>query len=100
MPLAQSFVQPERIVESAAVFAQFDYKASEKLNYTFGARYTYDSKEDVGGQNFVTSGYRLPNIGLYDPAFIPPNGTPSFDYEAWTRLGIQTSVTISTSLMC
>ena len=90
IPLAQSFVQPERIVESAAVFAQFDYKVSEKLNYTFGARYTYDSKEDIGGRNYVTSGYRQPNIGLYDPAFIE-TGSPSFNYEAWTRFGIQTS---------
>lgn len=91
LPLAQSFVQPERIVESAAVFAQFDYKYSEKLNYTFGARYTYDAKEDVGGRNYVTSGYRQPNIGLYDPAFVPGVSGPSFDYEAWTRFGIQTS---------
>jgi iron complex outermembrane recepter protein len=81
LPLAQSFVQPERIVESAAVFAQFDYKASEKLNYTFGARYTYDAKEDVGGRNYVTSGYRQPNGGLYDP-------DDSFWMESWTRLGL------------
>ena len=80
LPLAQSFVQPERIVESAAVFTQFDYKYSEKLNYTIGARYTYDSKEDIGGRNYVTSGYRQPNGGLYDP-------DASFWLESWTRLG-------------
>ena len=80
LPLAQSFVQPERIVESAAVFAQFDYKVSEKLNTTFGARYTYDAKEDVGGRNYITSGYRQPNGGLYDP-------DASFWLESWTRLG-------------
>ena len=91
LPLAQSFVQPERIVESAAVFAQFDYKVNEKLNTTFGARYTYDAKEDIGGRNYITAGYRQPNIGLYDPAFVPGVSGPSFDYEAWTKFGIQTS---------
>ena len=88
VPLAQSFVQPERIVESAALFAQFDYKASEKLNYTFGARYTYDAKEDVGGRNYITSGYRQPNGGLYDP-------DASFWLESWTRLGINPTASLN-----
>ena len=62
------------------MFAQFDYKVSEKLNTTFGARYTYDAKEDIGGRNYITSGYRQPNGGLYDP-------DASFWLESWTRLG-------------
>ncbi|MDB9949603.1 TonB-dependent receptor [Porticoccaceae bacterium] len=81
IPLAQSFVQPERLVESLAGFVQFDYKVNEKLNVTAGYRYTHDTKEDVGGRNYITAGYRQPNIGLYDPA-------DSFWFEGWTRLGI------------
>ena len=81
LPLAQSFVQPERLVESLAGFVQFDYKVNEKLNVTAGYRYTHDTKEDVGGRNYITAGYRQPNIGLYDPA-------ASFWFEGWTRLGI------------
>ena len=81
LPLAQSFVQPERLVESLAGFVQFDYKVNEKLNVTAGYRYTHDTKEDVGGRNYITAGYRQPNIDLYDPA-------ASFWMESWTRLGI------------
>jgi len=81
LPLAQSFVQPERLVESLAGFVQFDYKVNEKLNVTAGYRYTHDTKEDIGGRNYITAGYRQPNIGLYDPA-------ASFWMESWTRLGI------------
>ena len=66
LPLAQSFVQPERLVESLAGFVQFDYKVNENLNVTAGYRYTHDTKEEVGGRNYVTAGYRQPNIGLYD----------------------------------
>ncbi len=81
LPLAQSFVQPERLVESLAGFVQFDYKVNENLNVTAGYRYTHDTKEDIGGRNYITAGYRQPNIGLYDPA-------ASFWMESWTRLGI------------
>jgi len=87
LPLAQSFVQPERLVESLAGFVQFDYKVNEKLNVTAGYRYTHDTKEDIGGRNYVTSGYRQPNIGLYDPA-------ASFWMESWTRLGILPTASI------
>ena len=82
IPLAQSFVQPERLVESLAGFVQFDYKVNEKLNVTAGYRYTHDTKEDIGGRNYITAGYRQPNIGLYDPA-------ASFWMESWTRVGLE-----------
>jgi len=81
LPLAQSFVQPERIVESKAAFVQFDLAVNEKLNLTAGYRYTKDEKEDIGGRNYITSGYRQPNIGLYETE-------GAFWYEQWTRLGI------------
>ena len=83
IPLAQSFVQPERIVESRAAFVQFDIAVNEKLNLTAGYRYTKDEKEDIGGRNYVTSGWRQPNGGKYttDAAF---NGF----YDSWPKLGI------------
>ena len=90
LPLAQSFVQPERLIESLAGFVQFDYRVNEKLNVTAGYRYTRDTKEDVGGRNYITAGYRQPNIGLYDPA-------ESFGMESWTRLGLEPTATIGGS---
>lgn len=87
LPLAQSFVQPKRMVDSTAAFVQFDYAYSEALNFTAGFRYTKDSKEDVGGQNFVTTGYRYPNSGLYDPS-------ASFWLESWTRIGLEPTASI------
>jgi iron complex outermembrane receptor protein len=91
IPLAQSFVQPERLVESLAGFVQFDYKVNEKLNVTAGYRYTHDTKEDIGGRNYITAGYRQPNVGLYDPA----NPADQFWLEAWTRLGITPTASLN-----
>ena len=84
IPLAQSFVQPERTIESKAAFVQFDYAVNEKLNLTAGYRYTKDEKEDIGGRNYVTAGWRQPNGGKYttDTAF------DAF-YDSWPKLGIE-----------
>ncbi len=84
-PLAQSFVQPERTVESTAAFVQFDYAATDRLNFTVGARYTHDEKQDKNGANYVTNGFNQPNVGLYDPDFL--TGT-QFDYLAYTFIGV------------
>ena len=92
LPLAQSFVQPERLIESLAGFVQFDYKVNEKLNVTAGYRYTRDTKEDIGGRNYITAGYRQPNIGLYDSA-----DPDLFWFESWTRLGLVPTATIDGS---
>ena len=46
------FLQPDRTVTSEAVFGQITYNLSEDLFLTLGARYTEDSKEDVGGRNW------------------------------------------------
>ncbi len=80
-PLAQSFVQPKRTVESEAVFAQFDFAVSDVLNVTFGYRYTWDEKADIGGSNHQTTGYWV-NPGLYSAD--PDN---AFWYESWTFVG-------------
>ena len=54
-PLGQSFVQPDRDVESKALFGQFDYSLSEKTRITAGYRYTWDEKSDTGGSNHIRS---------------------------------------------
>ncbi|MDD9853148.1 MAG: TonB-dependent receptor [Deltaproteobacteria bacterium] len=67
-PLGQSFVQPDRQISSTAVFAQFDYQVSERLNLTFGYRFTEDRKSDNGGMNHTTIRGWLPNPNLWqDP---------------------------------
>ena len=80
IPLAQSFVQPDRRVETEALFAQFDYSFSQELNVTAGFRRTWDMKSDNGGSNHQTSGYWV-NPGAYDPA-------GSFWYESWGLIGV------------
>ena len=65
IPLAQSFVQPDRESTSTAAFGQVDYKATDKLNFTAGYRYTWDEKSDKGGSNHETIGYWV-NPGLYN----------------------------------
>ena len=46
------FLQPDRTVTSEAIFGQLTYNLSDDLFLTLGARYTEDSKEDVGGRNW------------------------------------------------
>jgi iron complex outermembrane receptor protein len=46
------WLQPERVIKSDAFYAQGTYAMTEKLYLTLGARYTEDSKEDIGGHNY------------------------------------------------
>ena len=78
-PLALSFVQPDRQIQSEAAFLQFDYSASERLNFTAGYRYTRDEKIDNGGMNHETIGYWT-NPALYGPP-------DDFWYESYTFIG-------------
>lgn len=80
IPLAQSFLQPDRGVSTEAVFAQFDYAVNERTNLTAGYRHTWDEKSDKGGSNHSTIGYWV-NPGLYDP-------TAAFWFESWGLIGI------------
>ena len=80
VPLAQSFVQPDRRVESRAVFGQMDFKATDKLNITAGYRFTWDMKSDKGGSNHETIGYWV------NPAQFDPNNT--FWHESWGLIGV------------
>ena len=80
VPLAQSFLQPDRGVTTEAVFAQFDYAVTDRANLTVGYRQTWDEKFDKGGSNHETIGYWV-NPGLYDPA-------GGFWYESWGLIGV------------
>jgi iron complex outermembrane recepter protein len=80
IPLAQSFLQPDRKVESEAIFGQLDYKITDKLNITAGYRYSWDEKSDKGGSNHETIGYWV-NPGAFDPS-------GAFWMESWGLIGI------------
>ncbi|MCM2680495.1 TonB-dependent receptor [Echinimonas agarilytica] len=45
------FIQPDRQLETKAVFAQVDYELTEELKLTAGARYMEDEKTDKGGRS-------------------------------------------------
>ena len=90
--LAQSFLQPDRRINSVAAFAQLDYRITDQLNATAGYRLTRDEKEDRGGSNHVTNGTFLPHPGQYRPegpfpynvySDIEHRGTPTADLDLY-----------------
>ncbi|RCL43300.1 MAG: hypothetical protein DBW92_03900, partial [SAR86 cluster bacterium] len=56
-PFAAAYYQPNRTVDSMAVFGQVDYAVDDRLNVTFGYRHTWDEKQDVGGKTIISHGY-------------------------------------------
>ncbi|WP_171160849.1 TonB-dependent receptor [Usitatibacter palustris] len=50
---AMSFIQPQRTLDSKAAFGQASYAITDAFKGTLGVRYTDESKEDVGGRNWV-----------------------------------------------
>lgn len=48
-----SFIQPERLLDSKALFGQGTYDLRNGVKLTLGARYTREQKEDRGGRNWV-----------------------------------------------
>ena len=54
---AMSFIQPDRTLDSYAAFGQATFHILESLRITGGARYTSDSKADVGGRNLVCTDF-------------------------------------------
>jgi len=46
-----SFVQPERLLTSQAIFGQATWHITDEWHLTFGYRYTEDEREDIGGRN-------------------------------------------------
>jgi iron complex outermembrane receptor protein len=47
-----SFIQPEELVESKAVFGQATWNVTNALHLTGGIRYTRDRRENVGGRAY------------------------------------------------
>jgi iron complex outermembrane receptor protein len=107
------WLQPKRMIDSQALYAQGTYPLTEKLFLTLGARYTEDEKEDQGGRNFGCWGGCYPsdawgmvrwdlidwgnfgNIDAQSPEFqastsIPRdtlNALPSTDFDYWSESG-------------
>ena len=46
------FVQPDRTLDTAAIFGQATYQLSDRAFLTLGGRYTEETKGDVNGGNF------------------------------------------------
>ncbi|MES2322934.1 MAG: TonB-dependent receptor [Pseudomonadota bacterium] len=55
---AMSFIQPNRTLDSKAVFGQATFALSDSFKLTGGMRHTREQKEDKGGRNWV-----CPNFG-------------------------------------
>jgi iron complex outermembrane receptor protein len=47
-----SFIQPERTLESQAIFGQATWHYTDQLHFTVGMRYTEDTRTDKGGRNY------------------------------------------------
>ena len=73
---AMSFIQPQRTLSSNAVFGQGTFKFSPTLSATAGARYTSETKKDVGGRNWVCPDFGA-TIGT-GGRLIGPGGVVSF----------------------
>ncbi len=63
---SQSFLQPHRALSAWAGFGQLTWHVSDALRTSVGARYTEDTKQDVGGENLVCPG---PNATIADGGF-------------------------------
>ncbi len=46
-----SFIQPDRDLESQAIFGTVTWHATDRWHFTAGFRYTHDEREDSGGRN-------------------------------------------------
>lgn len=68
-----SFIQPDRQLKSKAVFGQISQELNDQLKLTAGARYTKDSKSDVGGRNWACPGW--PSPGVYGTTPLPSDAS-------------------------
>ena len=68
LPFGVYYDQRDRTTESKALFGQFDYKVTDALTFTLGARYSWDKKGDHNGYEYGdwTPGPNWYN-GLYEP---------------------------------
>lgn len=68
-----SFIQPDRTLESNAIFGQATWHITDQWHLTLGYRYYEDEKKDVGGRNYsCTNG-----VGCsFSAGAIPRDGHP------------------------
>jgi iron complex outermembrane receptor protein len=86
MRFAQSYLQPRRRLAAWAGFGQVTWHAQDTLRFSGGARYTYDTKRDLGGMNVVCpgpyatlgdGGFHLAGIATRDIPLAPDPDSPN-----------------------
>jgi iron complex outermembrane receptor protein len=82
------FVQPDRQVESKAMFAQATYDIDERNRFTSGIRHTRDTKSDRGGRSLNC---RVTGIGPYLTADSIGHGAPK-PYQIYADAGAQAAI--------
>jgi iron complex outermembrane receptor protein len=88
------FVQPNRTVESKAVFGQATYPLRDNIFLTLGARYTEDKKSDVGGRVYDCSVWNscYPSTEIWGQRFAFPENlnalTPDFHLAGELYAGV------------
>ena len=87
-----SFLQPERTLESQALFGQATWHYTEQLHFTAGMRYTEDTRTDVGGRNYGCYG----GAGCsWTGGAIPNDGWPTPDQQDELILPLFTSADLT-----
>jgi iron complex outermembrane receptor protein len=86
------WLQPDREIKSEAFFAQGTYELTDKLYLTLGARYTEDTKQDRGGNNWGCWGgdchpeaWALVRWDLIDWGTFPAGNEAFYETSADTR---------------
>lgn len=69
IPISQFYAQPDRQIDSKALFAQADYQFSPIWTATLGVRYSRDSKVDKNGMNLGTNSWGGQSFGYYNGLF-------------------------------
>ncbi len=88
-PISQYYQQPNRQVDSKALFAQGDWKFAPDWTATLGARYSWDKKQDQGGAVYGSEWDPTSPAyynGLYDPG---TPGEPGFSAHNGKQLTSQ-----------
>lgn len=103
MPQGQFYAQPDRRVESKALFMQGDKTLAERLTGTLGVRFSRDRRTDNGG---ISAGLWSADTpwyynGLFTPRATPGLGTPhngtdlTFGMGPFAGLGVYPSPTVN-----
>jgi len=83
-----SFIQPQRELESQALFGQATWHMTDDWHLTIGARYTEDTRTDVGGRNIGCFGG---GNCSFSAGRVPADGWPTEDQRDELLLPLFTS---------